>query len=54
MTTPGSLPRVRALTAGVDLETLGEWGPVDTALGLLARARARLAREGFEVQLARL
>ena len=49
-----ALPKVRALTAGVDLETLGEWAPVETALGLLARARARLAREGFEVQLARL
>ena len=48
------LPKVRALTAGVDLEALGEWGPVETALGVLARARARLAREGFEVQLARL
>ena len=49
-----ALPKVRALTAGVDLETLGDWAPVETALGLLARARARLAREGFEVQLARL
>jgi len=49
-----ALPKVRALTAGVDLETLGNWTPVATALGLLARARARLAREGFEVQLGRL
>jgi uncharacterized protein (UPF0210 family) len=48
------LPKVRALTAGVDLETLSDRAPIDTALGLLARARARLAREGFEVQLARL
>jgi uncharacterized protein (UPF0210 family) len=48
------LPKVRALTAGVDLETLSDRAPLETALGLLARARARLAREGFEVQLARL
>jgi uncharacterized protein len=49
-----TLPKVRALTAGVDLEALGDRAPIETALGLLARARARLAREGFEVQLARL
>jgi uncharacterized protein len=48
------LPKVRALTAGVDLETLADRAPIATALGLLTRARARLAREGFEVQLARL
>jgi uncharacterized protein len=48
------LPKVRALTAGVDLETLADRAPIETALGLLARARARLTREGFEVQLARL
>jgi len=47
-------PKVRALTAGVDLETLADRAPIETALGLLTRARARLAREGFEVQLARL
>ena len=51
---PALLPRIRALTAGVDLESLAEPAAIDTALGLLARARARLAREGFEVQLARL
>jgi uncharacterized protein (UPF0210 family) len=51
-TTP--LPRIRALTAGVDLESLTDPAAVETALGLLSRARARLAREGFEVQLARL
>ncbi len=49
-----ALPKVRALTAGVDLETLADRAPIETALGLLTRARARLAREGFEVQLARL
>jgi uncharacterized protein (UPF0210 family) len=49
-----TLPKVRALTAGVDLETLADRTPIETALGLLARARARLGREGFEVQLARL
>ena len=49
-----TLPKVRALTAGVDLETLADRAPIETALGLLTRARARLAREGFEVQLARL
>lgn len=47
-------PRIRALTAGVDLDALSEPAAVETALGLLARARARLAREGFDVQLARL
>ena len=51
---PATLPKVRALTAGVDLETLADRAPIETALGLLTRARARLAREGFEVQLARL
>jgi uncharacterized protein len=54
MMAPTVLPKVRALTAGVDLETLADRAPIETALGLLARARARLAREGFEVQLARL
>jgi uncharacterized protein (UPF0210 family) len=49
-----SLPKIRALTAGVDLDTLADPAPVDAALGLLSRARARLAREGFAVQLARL
>jgi uncharacterized protein (UPF0210 family) len=48
------LPMVRALTAGVDLETLDDPLPVERALGLLARARTRLAREGYEVQLPRL
>jgi uncharacterized protein len=49
-----TLPKVRALTAGVDLETLADRGPIETAIDRLARARARLAGEGFEVQLARL
>jgi uncharacterized protein (UPF0210 family) len=53
MSTP-PLPRIRALTAGVDLESLADPTAIEAALGLLARARARLAREGFEVQLARL
>jgi uncharacterized protein (UPF0210 family) len=53
--TPDTSPaRVRALTAGVDLESLADLAPIDTALGLLARARARLEREGIAVQLARL
>jgi uncharacterized protein (UPF0210 family) len=47
-------PQVRALTAGVDLERLDDLAPVETALALLARARARLEREGFTVQLPRL
>ena len=54
MTPDVPAPRVRALTAGVDLERLDDLGPIDTALGLLARARARLEREGIAVQLARL
>jgi uncharacterized protein (UPF0210 family) len=49
-----SLPQVRALTAGVDLESLDDPSPIDVALALLARARARLARDGYAVQLARL
>jgi uncharacterized protein (UPF0210 family) len=49
-----SPPKVRALTAGVDLETLADRTPIAAALQLLVRARARLAREGVEVQLARL
>ena len=49
-----TLPKIRALTAGVDLESLDDRAPLEAALKLLARARARLSREGFEVQLARL
>ena len=49
-----ALPQIRALTAGVDLASLDDLAPVETALALLGRARARLAREGFTVQLARL
>ena len=49
-----ALPQIRALTAGVDLERLDDLAPVETALTLLARARERLARDGFTVQLARL
>jgi uncharacterized protein (UPF0210 family) len=48
------LPKVRALTAGVDLESLDDLQPVERAIDLLTRAQARLEREGFEVQLARL
>ena len=42
------------MTAGVDLAALTDPTAVETALGLLARARARLAREGYDVQLPRL
>jgi uncharacterized protein (UPF0210 family) len=48
------LPKIRALTAGVDLESFDDPGPVDRAVARLLRAQARLAREGFEVQLPRL
>jgi uncharacterized protein (UPF0210 family) len=48
------LPKVRALTAGVDLESFDDLQPAARAIDLVARARARLEREGFEVQLGRL
>jgi uncharacterized protein (UPF0210 family) len=48
------LPKVRALTAGVDLDSLDDLQPIDRAIDVLVRAQARLEREGFEVQLARL
>ena len=48
------LPKIRALTAGVDLDSIDDLRPVERAIGLLARARTRLEREGFEVQLPRL
>jgi hypothetical protein len=48
------LPRIRALTAGVDLESLDDLGPVERAIDRLGRARVRLEAEGFEVQLPRL
>jgi uncharacterized protein len=48
------LPKIRALTAGVDLDALDDLQPVDRAIDVLARAKTRLEREGFEVQLARL
>jgi uncharacterized protein (UPF0210 family) len=45
---------VRALTAGVDLETFADLQPLARAVDLVGRARTRLEREGFEVQLGRL
>jgi hypothetical protein len=52
--TTARLPSIRALTAGVDLESLDDLQPVERAIDLLARARGRLEREGYEVQLPRL
>src|SRR6185437_10044270 len=46
--------RVRTITAGVALERLTSPGAVERALGVLARARSRFEREGYEVQTTRV
>lgn len=45
---------VRTITAGVDLASLDDLAPVEAALDLLDRARARFEEEGFVVQTRRL
>lgn len=41
---------IRAITAGVTLESLRDLQPIERAVALLARARARFESEGFQVQ----
>ena len=45
---------VRTLTAGVALERLSDRRPISRALALLARAKPRFEREGYEVQTTRI
>jgi uncharacterized protein len=46
--------RVRAITAGVALDRLGDRGAVERALAVLSRARRRFEAEGYEVQTTRV
>jgi len=46
--------RIRAITAGVPLTGTGELHAVESALGVLARAKRRFESEGYEVQTIRI
>ena len=46
--------RVRAITAGVDLDHIGDRAAVERALELLARGKKRFEDAGYEVQTTRI
>ena len=46
--------RIRTITAGVQLNSLGDLAPAETALAFLQRARGVLMAAGYEVQTLRL
>ncbi|MDQ2766808.1 MAG: DUF711 family protein [Gemmatimonadota bacterium] len=46
--------RIRTITAGVEMDHIGDRAAVERALALLARARARFESAGYEVQTTRV